>query len=151
MALRFSTGLRTAIAGTLGAGGALANGVMDIYTGSQPVGGDSPATGTLLATVTLNGGAFTSGTPTNGLTFLAAVAGELKKSGVWGFTGLAAGTTGWFRFRGNAADNGLISTTLIRLDGSVGSSGTDLLVPNMVIAVGSYNTINEFTLAFPAT
>ena len=64
-------------------------------------------------------------------------------------TGIAAGTAGWFRFRGNAPDTGLISTTLARLDGSCATSGADLLIPNIVIVVGSSNTINEFSPRFP--
>ena len=100
MTLRISTGLATLLAGTTGFSGAMASGVIDIYSGTQPASADAAATGMLLGTVTLNAGAFTPGSTTNGLTFAAASAGTVSKSGVWSFVGIAAGTAGWFRFRG---------------------------------------------------
>ena len=150
MTVRLSTQLRTNLAGTTGFGATFANGVIDIYSGSQPVSADAAVTGTLLGTVTLNSGAFTSGVATNGLTFAAAAAGAVAKSGVWSFNGVAAGTAGWFRLRGNAADNNALSTTLPRLDGSVATSGADLNLSNITIAVGAPNTIDTFSWTQPA-
>ena len=150
MTVRLSTGLRTSLAGTTGFGATFANGVVDIYSGSQPVSADAAVTGTLLGTVTLSSGAFTSGVATNGLTFAAAAAGAVAKSGVWSFNGVAAGTAGWFRLRGNAADNNALSTTLPRLDGSVATSGADLNLSNITIAVGAPNTIDTFSWTQPA-
>ena len=149
MTLRISTGLATLLAGTTGFSGAMANGVIDIYSGTQPATADSAATGTLLGTVTLNAGAFTPGSTTNGLTFSAASAGVVSKSGVWSFVGIAAGTAGWFRFRGNAVDSGGISTALPRLDGSVATSGANLNLSNISIAVGAPTTVDTFTWTQP--
>lgn len=149
MTLRISTGLATLLAGTTGFSSAMANGVIDIYSGTQPATADSAATGTLLGTVTLNSGAFTPGVTTNGLTFAAANAGTVSKSGVWSFVGIAAGTAGWFRFRGNAADGGGISTALPRLDGSVATSGANLNLSNISIAVGAPTTVDTFTWTQP--
>ena len=145
MTVRLSTGLRTSLAGTTGFGATFANGVIDVYSGSQPNSADAAVTGTLLGTVTLNSGAFTPGAATNGLTFAAAAAGTVAKSGVWSFNGVAAGTAGWFRFRGNAADAGALSTALPRLDGSIATSGADLNLSNISIAVGAPNTVDTFT------
>ena len=150
MTVRLSTGLRTNLAGTTGFGATFANGVIDVYSGSQPVNADAAVTGTLLGTVTLNSGAFTPGTATNGLTFAAAAAGAVAKSGVWSFNGVAAGTAGWFRLRGNAADNNALSTTLPRLDGSVATSGADLNLSNITIATGAPSTIDTFSWTQPA-
>lgn len=150
MTIRLSTGLRNALAGTQGFAGALANGVIDLYTGPQPVDANSPATGTLLATVSTNGAAFTPGNSTGGLNFAAAANGMVTKNGTWAFSAVASGTVGWFRFRGNAADNGLISTTLPRMDGSVATSGADMNLSNMSLVVGPLNTIDNFSFAVPA-
>ena len=149
MTLRISTGLATLLAGTTGFSSAMANGVIDIYSGTQPASADAAATGTLLGTVTLNAGAFTPGSTTNGLTFAAASAGTVSKSGVWSFVGIAAGTAGWFRFRGNAPDAGGISTALPRLDGSVATSGANLNLSNISIAVGAPTTVDTFTWTQP--
>lgn len=55
MTIRFSTGLANAVLGTLGISGALAGGVIEIRSGSQPLAADNQATGTLLGTITLGG------------------------------------------------------------------------------------------------
>ena len=151
MTVRLSTQLRTNLAGT-GGGFAttFANGVIEVYTGTQPVTADAAVTGTLLGTVTLNSGAFTPGVSTNGLTFAAAASGAVSKSGVWSFNGIAAGTAGWFRLKGNAVDAGSISAVLPRLDGSVAVSGADLNLSNIAIAVSAPNTIDTFTFTVPA-
>lgn len=150
MTIRLSTALRTALAGTTGFAATFANGVIDIYSGTQPVTADAAATGTLLGTVTLASGAFADGVATNGLTFAAAAAGAVAKSGVWSFNGTAAGTAGWFRLRGNAADAGAISTVLPRLDGSIATSGADLNLSNITIAIGAPTTVDSFTFTLPA-
>jgi hypothetical protein len=152
MTIRLSTGLRTAIMGTGGGlSTVLANGVMEIYTGSQPASADAAVTGTLLGTVTLNSGAFTPGVATNGLTWADAVNGVASKStSVWSFNGIAAGTAGWFRLKGNAPDAGALSTTLPRIDGSIATSGGDISMSNITVAVGAPNTIDAFTMTLPA-
>jgi hypothetical protein len=150
MTVRLSTGLRNRMAGTTGFASAFANGVIEVRTGSQPSSADAPASGTLLGTVTLNSLPFTPGSPTNGLTFATAADGAVGKSGVWSFNGVAAGTAGWFRLKGNAVDDGTTSTTLPRLDGSIATSGADLNLSNTSIAVGAPNTIDSFTFNIPA-
>lgn len=150
MTIRLSTKLRDNLAGTTGFAATFANGVIEIYSGSQPANADAAVTGTLLGTVTLNSGAFTPGSPTNGLTFAAASGGAVSKSGVWSFNGVAAGTAGWFRLKGNATDAGGVSTTLPRLDGSIAVSGADMNLSNITIAVSAPNTIDSFTWTQPA-
>lgn len=151
MALRFSTGLRNATIGIIGMAGALANGVIEIYTGAQPASANDPVTGTLLGTVTTNGAVFTPGSPTNGLTFAAAANGAVAKSASnWQFSGLANGTAGWFRFKANAVDAGALSTTHVRLDGSIATSGGDMTIGNINVTVGAPNTVDQFVLTYPA-
>jgi len=151
MTLRLSTGLRTTLVGSTGFASTFANGVIEIYTGTQPATADAAVTGTLLGTVTLNSGAFTPGSPTNGLTFGAASGGAVAKSGVWSFDGIAIGTAGWFRLKGNATDAGGISTTLPRLDGSVAVSGADMNMSNISVTIGSPHTVDSFTWTQPAS
>ncbi len=150
MTLRLSTKLRDNLAGTTGFAATFANGVIEIYSGTQPATADSAATGTLLGTVTLNSGAFTPGTATNGLTFASASGGSVSKSGVWSFDGVAVGTAGWFRLKGNAVDAGGISTTLPRLDGSVAVSGADMNMSNISVTIGSPHTVDTFVWTQPA-
>ena len=150
--VRLSTALRNALAGTTGFGTTFVNGVISIYSGPQPLTADSAASGTLLGTVTLNGGAFAAGTAANGLVFDPPAAGTVPKAAgsVWKFTGLAVGTAGWFRLQGNAADSGLASTTLPRLDGSIGVSGADLNLSNISVVVGAPSTVDVFQFTIPA-
>lgn len=150
MTVRLSTKLRDNLAGTTGFAATFANGIIEIYSGAQPATADSAVTGTLLGTVTLASGAFTPGVSTNGLTFAAASGGAVSKSGVWSFNGIAAGTAGWFRLKGNAVDAGGISTVLPRLDGSIAVSGADMNLSNITIAIGAPNTIDSFTWTQPA-
>lgn len=148
--IRFSTGLRTNLAGATGFAATFANGIIEIRTGTQPATADSAPTGTLLGTLTLASGAFTPGSPTNGLTFAAAADGSVSKSGTWSFIGIALGTAGWFRLKGNAADADLLSTTLPRMDGSCANSGADLNISNIVVSIGAPNTCDTFVYTQPA-
>lgn len=151
MTLKISTGLRTAMMGTSGFAEVFANGIIEIYTGAQPATADAATTGTLLGTVTLEGGAFTPGTATNGLTWATPANGAVTKStDLWQFIGVATGTAGWFRLKGNALDNNALSTTLPRLDGSIGSSGADMNLSNLSIVPAAVTTIDTFSVTFPA-
>jgi hypothetical protein len=102
--------------------------------------------------VTKDGNAWAAGSATNGLEFAAAANGSIAKepAHVWKFTGVAAGTAGWFRFVGNAADAGGTSTTLPRLDGTVGTANADLNMSNVTIAIGTPVTIDTFSFTIPA-
>lgn len=89
----------------------------------------------------------------NGLFFAAPSAGTVSRAGVWSFTGIAAGTAGWFRLQGSTADaGGVISAApfLARVDGSIATSGADLNLSNISIAVGAPSTIDSFTFTIPA-
>lgn len=150
MTVRLSTGLRTNLVGTTGFAATFEGGIIEIYSGAQPANADAAVIGTLLGTVTLGSGAFTPGSPTNGLTFGAPAAGAVGKTGAWSFNGIAAGTAGWFRLKANGVDAGGISTTLPRLDGSIATSGADLNLSNITVAIGAPNTIDSFTWTQPA-
>ncbi len=155
MTIRYSTGARDKLlgdsavtAGSNGLAGIFKDGVIELYSGTQPATADAAVTGTLLATVTESGAAFTPGSPTAGLEFDAPSSGAIAKATgeTWQYTGVAAGTIGWFRFKGNAADGGGVDTTAVRIDGSVGQVSGDMVLSNTLIAIGTPGTIDVFTI-----
>lgn len=158
--IRLSTGLRASMLNVQGFKGAFANGVIAIYTGTQPATADSAVQGTLLGYVTKNAGAFAQGSPTNGLNFdttstgtIAKAAAETWQLGTGGGTAgaSATGVAGWFRLMGNASDAGGASTSLARLDGSIATSGGDLNLPSVSFDVGTPVTIDTFSFTLPAS
>jgi hypothetical protein len=155
MAVKYSTGAITKLLGKNGVDtsadglrGIFTNGVMKFYTGAQPASADDAVTGTLLGDVTVNGGAFTEGTATNGLNFGAPAGRTVSKATgeVWKFTVVAAGTIGWFRFQANPVDNDASSTSLSRIDGSVGITSGDLRLTSVTSASGTVITIDTFVI-----
>ena len=150
MTIRYSTTLRNKVlngGASGGVKGAIDSGFIAIMSGSQPTTADSALTGTLLGTVSINGLGAT------GLTFDAATVGVLSKAAAeaWKFTGLAAGIAGSFRFY-EASDAGTYTTALTtkaRIDGSIGTSGADLNLTNITIAVSQVNTCDSFTITQP--
>lgn len=132
---------------------ALADGVINFYTGSQPANPDLAPTGTFLGKATLAGGAWTAGTATNGLEFGTVVdtgngAASLDKASAeeWKFVCSVAGTIGWARFVGNPVDAGAVSTTLSRIDFSVGVTSGDALMSKVTYAVGETGVIQSFVI-----
>jgi hypothetical protein len=161
MALKVSTALkRNMLLGVMGQIADLAafnaktlqNGVLRIYSGTQPATADAAATGTLLLQVTVSSGAFNHGSATNGLDFELSGTSLVKSTAeVWSGIGLATGTAGWFRFCGNPSDAGEVSTTLPRIDGRVANTGGELNLSNTSITTGAVTTVDAWSLAFPST
>jgi len=154
MALRLSTGLVTELMGDGTDDNSLRellkDGVLDIYSGSQPSNADATETGVKLVSITESSGAFVGGAPGNGLEFDAAVDGELSKAvaETWSGNGIAIGTAGWFRFYNNAYILGE-STVAIRFDGNVSTAGSQLILSSTAIQVSLPITIDTFTLTQP--
>jgi hypothetical protein len=156
MPVRYSTATLTAMlgesgvdAGADGIKGLFKDGVINIYSGNQPASADNAdGSGVLLGVVTLNSGAFVDGQAANGLEFDPPVLGVLSKivADIWSFNAIATGTAGWFRLRGNAADNGAISTTLPRIDGTIGLGTGDMALPNTDLVIGAPNAITQFSI-----
>lgn len=128
------------------------DGKLMIYSGAQPSSPDSAVAGTLLLEITSASGAWVAGAFGNGLEFEDdPTAGEIEKSAseTWSGVCVAAGTAGWFRFVANPTDAGAASTTLPRIDGSIGVSGADMNISNTVLVVGRTYTIDTFVLTLP--
>jgi hypothetical protein len=147
MAFRYSTGCFNSFLTVLKTD--LTDGVIHFYTGAQPASPDDAVSGTLVATVTLAAGAWTAGSPTNGLEFAAPVGATIDKASAeeWKFIAVAAGTIGWGRFVSNSAsDTGASSTTLKRLDFSVGTTSGDARMTKLTYAIGETGSCSTFQI-----
>lgn len=155
MTTRFSTGAINKMYGESGTDtganglrGLFKDGKIDCYSGAQPASADDAPTGTLLGSITKDGGAFSHGAATNGIEFGAPSGKTVSKSGseTWKFTGVAAGTIGYGRFKANATDNDSSSTTLPRIDFSIGITSGDMKMSSVTSSVGGSITIDTFTI-----
>ena len=129
MTIRFNTTMRDAMVTKLT--GAISGYTLSIYTGSQPAAANDAATGTKLVDITING--FTS--PANG-------SATLDTSTPNTGTAVAAGTAGWGRIVGGAGE---------RIDGTVGTSGTDFTINSTSITNGATVTLTAMTVTQPAS
>lgn len=155
--LRISSGLQAKILGGASSDSVqnlFSGGVLRVFSGTQPTDCDlTEATSTLLAEVSLSGAAFSpgaGGASTNGLTFDDPVSGVLSKAAAetWQGLGVTDGNAGWFRFYDSNRTTGA-STTAIRFDGVIASSGGELTMTNRLIAVGTPVIINTFDFSLP--
>lgn len=135
MALRIAAAVRSSIMDVVeaaaDAGGSAAQ--LKIYTGTQPADADTAASGTLLATLTLNDpmGVQSGGVITVDVSpAITAAAGN-------------TGTAGWGRL--------LDSTGATVLDGSVGTSGTEFIIDSTSITSGqTVALVAVSTITLPA-
>lgn len=137
-------------------GGCLADvmkdGVIKIYSGSQPADADTTiGSATLLLTLTQSSGAWVADAFDNGLDFEQDASSAVltkESTETWSGVAVASGEAGFFRHYANATDDGSASTTLPRIDGSVGSSG-DLKLYNSIVSGRTY-TLTTYQLTFPS-
>lgn len=137
MATRIPNATRTAGVNAVTArldGGAAA-GYVQIRTGAQPADANDAASGTLLATITLNDPAFAGAT--NGVA-AADVSPALTAAAV------ASGNAGWFR--------GYDSNDATVIDGSVTATGGggDMQLNTIALVNAVDVTITSWTITFPA-
>lgn len=144
MAIKTSTGLRNAMLATGSAKAALDGGRINIYAGTPPASADDAVGGaTLLCAITLNS------TGTGILFDTAAVNGVLAKkpSETWSGAIASTGTAAWYRHVA-AADDGTLSTTAPRIQGTVALIGADLNIdPNFIS--GQTKAIEHYVVALP--
>lgn len=116
-----------------------AGGFIRIFTGAPPATPSAAETGTLLGIVSVNG----TGT---GLTLASTAAYVYNPpTAQWAFTGLAAGTAGYFRLVA-PGDSGLADFTEIRIDGTIDvtGSGADMEWATPAVVSGAIYTIDTF-------
>ena len=128
------------------------NGIMRIYTGSQPTSADNAETGTNILKITKSSGAFAGGAPANGLNFGTSSNGIVGKAAgeIWSGVGLSGGTAGWFRFYDNGENTGT-STSHIRFDGACATSGGELNMSSTSIVEGATTTVDSFNVTLMAS
>lgn len=148
MTVRISTGLAMAMlkGGTTGGVKGAFNGCfVAIYQGAQPTDADMGSTSLLLGIATLNDDG------SSGLHFDDPVLNVISKAAaeVWRFHGLAVGVAGWFRIYMTGDTLTALSTTAVRADGSIGTSGADAIASNTSIVVGASTTIDALAITMP--
>ena len=148
MANRLSTGDANAAANARRT--TYANAVIAVYTGAQPAGADSAESGTLLGYITVNGGTFTPGSPTNGLNWDAAVDGVFSKPTAeeWAIIPIASGTPGWARLYANAITT-VASITAVRCDMQCGVGIGELRFSTSTLTTNVKSIVNTITLNQP--
>ena len=132
MTVRLNDAMRNsgtdALAGVLTSGGTLH---LYVYTGSQPASANSAASGTLLLDYDLTAETFTAASGgSSSLSTLPVSA-----------TATATGTAGWAR----------LTDGTVRMDGSVGTSGTDFLLATVAVTSGNMVNLTGLTLSLPAS
>jgi len=137
-------------------GGSLKNvlkdGVIYIFSGSQPSDPDDAVSSTLLMTITQDSGAFVAAAFDNGLEFEDdPLSGVIEKAAgeVWSGACTTAGQAGWWMFCGNATDAKGASTTLPRMTGSIGTANADAIMPNTTLTVAKTYTLDDFAITLP--
>jgi len=114
---------------------------------------NSEAVSATLTTITASYSNMASGAyAANGLWFEDAASGILLKrtSQIWSGVAVAAGTAGWFRLKGPFTDGDGASTSLLRLDGSIASSGGNLIMSPTTMTLGATQTLASFNPTIPA-
>jgi hypothetical protein len=147
MAIKTSTGLAAHLMVTGSAKEAFDGGFIKVYSGSEPATADAAVTGTLLWTISKDG----DGT---GLTFATAAIGRtLVKTTehTWGGATIG-GVAGYWRLVGSA-DNGTLSTSQPRIQGTCGmTAGSDLYMTNTTLTTDTAllaKTLSGFSVALP--
>lgn len=142
---KFSTGLRTGMLDNTGAKEALTGGFLKIYAGTVPANADA-ALGSAVLLCTLS-----NASGETGLTFDTPAAGSLSKAPaeVWSGVNAATNTATFFRLVA-AADDGTLSTTAPRIQGTVSATGLgDMLMTSTAFVNAETFTLNYFTVALP--
>lgn len=142
MSLKLSTGLRNGMLDTSPFKTLLDASRVKIYSGSAPASADD-AEGTELADIGSDAG------DTHCHFLAAAVSGVLSKAAdVWSGVAGATGTASYFRLVVNT-DTGVLSTTEIRMQGTVGTSGADINMSSVSIVLGATQTVDTWDLTMP--
>lgn len=145
--MKRSTGLRNTMLASGSFKSAMNGSIVKIYSGTAPATADAaiPGDAVLLLTYSLNGA-------DGGLSFdTAATDGTLQKNPaeVWQGQIVASGTPAFFRMQA-PADDGSASTTLNRLQGTVGLQDADMVVSSMTWTSGDERKLTYFTVTIAA-
>lgn len=142
--MKLSTGLRNSILSTGSLKAALAGGELRIYSGAVPADADASIGAAVLLSTIKNG--------SSGINFdAAAVAGVLNKAPgeTWSGVNAASGAASFFRHV-LAADSGALSTTAVRIQGTVAVAGADMNLTSVALSSGATQTVDFYSVAMPA-
>jgi hypothetical protein len=148
MALKLSQGLRDALLITGAFKGQMDGVEIRIFSGTAPASPNDAETGTKLVTIQSDD----VGDSLMDWDGTLPAAGQIQKDQgqVWSSNASATGTAGYFRVTFPiGTDAGGSSTTLKRLQGNVGTSGSDLNMSSVSIVNGAPQTIDTFKLTIP--
>lgn len=146
MTMYLSTGLRNKLLDANPLKTIFAAGFLKIYAGAVPADADAAVTGTLLCTISIG----SSGT---GINFAASAAsGVISKSGseTWSGVNAASGTATYFRHVA-VGDDGTLSTTQARIQGTVSTAGANLNLSNVALTSTATQTIDYYSFGLPAS
>lgn len=105
---------------------------VEVRTGGKPANPQAAATGTLLGTFTLNDPSWAAA---------AAGSAALDVTPGISFTGVAAGTAGWFRVKD--------STGATVMDGTCGTVGADMIMSSTSVSIGQVVNLTAGTMTQP--
>lgn len=144
--MKRSTGLRDYMLATGSFKQAIDGSVIRIYAGTEPASADDAIAGAvLLAVISKDGsgaGVSMSAVPASGVL-------TKNTSEVWIGDVVANGQAAFFRME-KPGDSSGVSTTAVRLQGSVGLINSDLNLSSLTMVVGDARRINNFVAAIPA-
>ena len=144
--------LVTIIANSKGFKDIFKNGVIRVYSGTEPADVDADeGAGALLLEITKASAAFTPGIAINGLNFDAIVDGKLSKNAdIWSDAGRANGTAAWYRMYDNGRITGS-SSTAKRCQGRISTSGTTFILSSTSVKSGATTTLDVANFTMPAS
>lgn len=119
---------------------------IELYAGTVAATADADISGnTKLGTISTNGDgtALTLGSPSDG------VMGKTT-SETWSVTPIATGTASFYRLI-ISTDTGGLSTSAIRVQGTVGTANSDMLVDSVTFTTGVARTVSSFSIGMPST
>jgi predicted aconitase with swiveling domain len=125
------------------------NCVIRIFPGVQPVSADSDEGTSHLVELTLASAAFSVG-GLNGLNMHTSASGTMIKNPfeVWSGNIITSGTAGWARMYDRNRTTGA-STTAVRLDGSVATTGAQFNLANTTLTAGSPISLDSMNVTLP--
>lgn len=145
--MRFSTGLRNALASNYGLGAVMNGGIVYVYGNSAPPTPDQPPGAPEIARITTGGLSFVPGTDKGaGIALKLVSPGALAALGELRLRGLREARALWWRWCWARPDPMTLSTYFPRVDGEIGES-LRLLNPN-ITATTDFR-IEEFLIALP--
>lgn len=142
--IKVSTGLRSKMLDTGSLKSLLALGFIKFYTGTPPATADAAVTGTLLVTIS------NASTGTGINMAASAVSGVLDKlsTETWSGVNVATGTATYYRHVA-AGDDGTLSTTQARIQGTIATAAADMNLSSTSLAAGAPQLVAVYSVALP--